>query len=305
MSDGEPIPTLDKKLKTSDFVRGFWESVNLYKDNPEARVGMGIALITGLISTFPEYLNYKNLNQTEEYKQLVAVTYLATQVNDYIDMHTVLNTTENKEKLKKKEETWRMTLEAIGFDKILSLEKTDLIRSYISGVALINEEAKHDQDKSFKATRRYKELENAISLVHIAAIALGKDKIGINGLELDKELNIAEIESQYDWLLAGNPKNEVQRRLCGLFNIVMMTQIVDDTKDCKVDQKLGIRNLFVDADQNSKITEMWISKYLTQAKKFGVTRLAFEGNKLFMNIYKDFQYQFPAIFGGSRERQLG
>jgi len=302
----------EKELKLNDFARGFVDSVNLYQKNIETRSGPGFAVAAGLITAFPEKVNYKTLNKSVEFHRLSATAYVATLINDYLDMQTFLDTSDGSATKLHLEELWKKTLEGIGFQTELPQEDRDTIKSYMAGVTLLDDLERSNPNKSLSAVIKAKELENAISLVHCAALVVGKKEIGINCLNLFEDVGLETLREKYDWIIKGKPENEVQRRLCAIFNVVILTQTVDDQFDTRIDDKLQARNIYSSLLKenfgNKQVCDRLLkaiqNKYFVAANKFGISGLAFLSNKKFMEFVKKVQYRFPNIAGGQRERLI-
>ena len=301
-----------RKIGVKDFSKGFFESSRLYLENLNKRSSSGAAVITGLISVFPERINFESLNKTKEFHRLCAVTHVAVLINDYIDMGEYLATPEGKELKLEIEERWGKTLDNIGFSKKLPEEDRLIVKSYMAGITLHDDEVRRASDNSSAGIIKAKEMENAISLVHCAAVVLDPEEIDASCFNLHECVHEEYLEKNYSWLINGEPTNEVQRRLCAVFNVIMLAQTIDDRFDYKIDDKLNIRNVYSailsechgDRQQtNSQLTELQ-KRYYANARKFGITNLALVGNEVASGIFKSMQHLFPNMFGGYREKLL-
>ena len=302
----------DKNLGLQDFSRGFFEGARLYIENKNIRSDSGIAIVVGLVAAFPEKLNYQTFNNSPEFHQLCATGHVAVLINDYMDMQDFLSKPEGEETKAIIENEWKKTLEGIGFCQSLPEEKKKVLKSYMAGITLLDDYVRSHPDNSSKGISKAKEIENAISLVHCAAMVLNPEEINANCFNLHEDISRKSLEEKYSWLINGEHQNETQRRLCALFNVVMLSQTVDDYNDFKVDDKLNIRNIYSsvlrenDGNQNIAIKQfLKIQKlYQDRAMQFGVSKMAAIGNKVVLGIYKKMQYLFPFKYGGYRERLL-
>ena len=300
----------ERKLGALDFSRGFVEAARLYTENPDIRTTSGTAVVTGLISAFPEKVNFECLNKSPEFARLCAISRVAVLINDYIDMQGYLDSPEGKELKVEIEQLWEDNLKKIGFDNQMPLEDKKTIQSYMAGITLLDSLERENPDNSSKGIIKAKELENAISIVHCSATLLTQKEINADCFDLQEDIHKKQLEEKYAWMLEGNPENEVQRRLCGIYNIIMLTQTIDDQFDFKVDDTMQIKNLYSSIlkehvgckDKADKRLEEIQNHYFANAKKFGITNLAFLGNKIAFNLYKTMQYKFPEKVGGYRER---
>ncbi len=300
----------DKKINLPDFSRGFAESARLWVENKDIRSSSGIAIVVGLISAFPERINYEVFNKSPEFHRLCATGHVAVLINDYMDMQGYLKKPEGQKTKAKIEEGWRKTLEGIGFNHDLPEEKKSVIKSYMAGITLLDDYVRSHPDNSSEGILEAKELENAISIVHCAAVVLSSEDINANCLNLYEDVTQKSLKEKFNWLINGEPQNEVQRRLCALYNLIMITQIMDDNYDYKVDDKLNIRNIFSSLLKENggnqetsthRLAEIE-KKYQDKAEKYGISKMAALGNKIAFGIYKNMQYQFPDKYGGYRER---
>jgi len=300
----------DKNIGLQDFSRGFLEGARLYIENKDIRSDSGIAIIVGLISAFPEKINYQTLNKSPEFHQLCATGHVAVLINDYMDMQEYLSSSDGSILKKKIEVDWRNTLSGIGFCNNLPEEKKKIVKSYMAGITLLDDVVRVEFDNTPNGIIKAKEIENSISIVHCAAMVINHEDFGVDCFNLHEDVTKKQLTEKYAWLINGNPSNEVQRRLCGLFNIIMITQLIDDRYDFKVDEQLGIRNIYssiLSECQNNhdiadKIYFEYIEKYVSNSNNFKITETATRGNKLVFGIYKKMQYMFPNRFGGYRER---
>lgn len=302
----------DKNLGLQDFSRGFLEGARLYIENKDIRSDAGIAIVVGLVAAFPERLNYQKFNNSPEFHQLCATGHVAVLINDYMDMQDFLGKPEGEETKAIIENDWEKTLEGIGFSQNLSEEKRTILKSYMAGITLLDDYVRSHPDLSSFGIYKAKEIENAISLVHCAAMVINPEEINSDCFNLYEDITRKSLEEKYSWLIQGEPQNEIQRRLCALFNVVMLSQTVDDYNDYKVDDKLNIRNIYSSVlQENNGNQSMALRKfveiqriYQDRAMLFGVSKMAAIGNKLVLDIYKKMQYLFPFKYGGYRERLL-
>lgn len=302
----------NRNIDLRDFSRGFFEAAKLYKDNLETRSGSGISAVAGFITLFPERINYQSLNKSPEFHRLCAATYIAVMINDYMDMQSHLNTPEGEGLKSTIEDNWKKALEGIGFKKEMPESDRSIIKSYMAGVTLLDDYERSHPDRSTAGVIKYKDLENALSLVHCAALVLGPEEFDPDCLKTYEDVTLDQIEEKYAWIIDRNPENEVQRRLCAILDVVMLTQTIDDQYDYKIDNKLQIRNIYssllseCNGDQNladERLEE--IQEGLQEdAKKFGISHLATLGNKTVIKLIKTTQYAFPDKYGGYRERLL-
>lgn len=302
----------DYSIGITDFSRGFVEGARLYVENKETRTNPGIAIIVGLISAFPEKINFRTLNKSSNFYHLCVTGHVVVLINDAMDMQKYLHKPEGKKLKERIENDWEKSLTQIGFCQDLSEEKKTTIKSYMAGITLLDDLERASPDNSSKRILEAKEMENAISIVHCAAMILDQKEIDADSFNLHENIFKKELVEKYSWLINGEPSNEVQRRLCGLFNVIMITQMVDDRFDYKIDNQFGIRNIyssFLEESKNDfeaadkKYSEC-LEQYTQNAKKFGISEIATLGNKWIFSVYKTLQYLFPHQYGGYRERLL-
>jgi len=304
--------TENRPTDLKDFSRGFYEAAKLYRENPDTRSGSGFGVVAGLIALFPEKINFESLNRSPLFHRINATAHVATLVNDYLDMQTYLDTPEGKGLKKKIEDEWKKTLEGIQFEGELPKDTRGIIKSYMAGITLLDDSERSNPDNSLTGIIRSKELENAISLVHCAAIIMGDQEIGADCLNLYEEVSAEQVREKYSWILKGEPENETQKRLCAIFNVIMLTQTIDDQFDVKIDNKLSVRNIYSailienknDQQLSQKRLEEIQKQYYATANKFGISNLAYYGNKVFMKFVKMAQYKYPQKLGGYRERLI-
>lgn len=302
----------DKKINLQDFSRGFIDATKLYLNNPDTRNGTGITAVAGFTAIFPEKFNYQTLNQSPEFHQLCAVVYIATLINDYIDMQSYLGTSDGQELKTKIESKWQKSLEGIDFGGKLSQDKKDIIQSYMASITLLDDYERSHPDKTSSGTIKAKELENAVSIVHCGALVLGSEGIEKDCLRTFEDISADQIKSKYAWLLDRKPENEIQRRFCAFLDVTMLIQTVDDKYDFEIDDTLKIRNIYsalmTECQGNREIADAKLNEiqkqYQVDAHKYGVSSFAFLGNKAVIDLTKSLQYKYPQKYGGYRERLL-
>lgn len=302
----------NKSIGFKDFVYGTIDTLRLRRIHPNLRSGSGLPILAGLLSVFPESINMQTMNDPDRFKLVNAVAMVATYVNDYVDMHKYLKNSDKTGLLDRIANNSSEALKGIGFHESMPAETESILQSYLAGLGTINDASGMNVDRTLSSTLHYKELENGISLVHNAALLLGIKEIGSDSVQLDEVITIQDIESKYNWLLQNLPTNETQRRLCGMFNLVMATQAIDDTYDHGDDSTLDIHNIYNeairDADGDRAVGQAKVKvlekQYLDKARQFGFSSTALLGNKLFMTTMKQLQNVFPHFFGGLRERIL-
>jgi hypothetical protein len=123
-------------------------------------------------------------------------------------------------------------------------------------------------------------------------------------------MGLDEIEERMDWLMKNEPRNETERRLCALFSVVMMTQLVDDWCDMEIDEGLGLYTLATglmdisggNEPRARKLRDEEIERYFRRGSKMGVTWTGFVGAKSFFAFFKQAMLRFPDKLGGRREK---
>lgn len=302
----------NRQTNFKDFVTGTIDTLRLRRIHPNLRSGSGLPILAGLLSVFPEAINMQTMNDPDRFKLVNAVAMVAIYVNDYVDMHKYLKDSDKTTLIDRIAKNSGEALKGIGFHESMPAETEGILQSYLAALGTINDASGMTVDRTLESTLRFKELENGISLVHNAALFLGTKEIGSDCLQLDEVITIQDIESKYTWLLKNKPNNETQRRLCGMFNLVMATQIIDDTYDRSDDRTLDIHNIYNeavnDATGDRVIGQMKVKElekqYLDEARQLGFSSTALLGNKIFLSTMKQLQSIFPHFFGGLRERVL-
>lgn len=268
----------ENKLGFPEFVGASLNGLLLKSAHPEyfySRGPKGVvesAPLTAMFAAFPEELGRKKIESDPALQQRLR---LATQLirvsisaNDFVDMHEKVWLQAAGSKTKPSDdlqymdgqEQWKHHMEQVGYnDKTLLESDRGIFKSFLSGIVRLNRLVRENLDRSLETVLEAKELENAINLTHVAAVLFGTEDLPQSALELDsqgldghKQLSLSEMKARYEWLIHGQPENETQTKLCALFNLVMITQIIDDWRDRDIDSKLGIHSIGLSLMESTK-----------------------------------------------------
>jgi hypothetical protein len=150
-----------------------------------------------------------------------------------------------------------------------SQEQDQLLINYQREILFLENQAKGSGEQSTLGdVRNYREMMNAISVVHNAGALLGSENLPTHLYTIDKgDLSWETLRDKYDWMLNNNPQNDTERRLCTLFNIVMGIQVVDDYCDLRDDKRLGLKTMATELLKDNPSKEAAEQRVTTRCRK--------------------------------------
>lgn len=306
-----------KKITLSAMVKNTIEVARYVKQaKEEDRIyPAGAVSLVGIKAVFPERFEGKSLAERDDVLFFSHLVILGVAVNDVVDIIPVMreaggqqSTIEKTFKLWKKVHS--LVSGQIDADPQKTSERNDLVQSYQREVLFLEREARlHSAEWPLEEVIRYRELVNAVGLVHSAAAILPYPDIGTHARAIPKqELSVDSLAKKYKWLTANNPQTEAERRLATLFNLAMTTQVIDDWYDVEGDRKLKLTTIgtIIDStstnhNQGEKRIKELRNNYLKRAIDNNSTKIASMGVVHFMVLLKECQKRWPKMFGGIRE----
>lgn len=292
------------------------DTLRLYKSDPSSVNPVGALTLIGMKAAFPEKFSNEQLRNNPNLKFFNCLVWLGVELNDTVDVSPKAREIGEQKLANHIFDWWKEAIRTARAEADVipeeSVQRRQLVENYQREILYCEKNAKEslEEEASLQRAVRYREMINAISLVHNAAALLGHEDLSSRLETIRKQdLSWEALEDKYEWVIDSKPKNETERRLCGLFNLVMGVQVIDDWFDVQDDQKLGIQTIATQAladegpgQARTKIQEL-TNTYFKKAETFGVTKRAGKGiGSVFTNL-KRLMRRFPSR-GGRRERML-
>lgn len=307
----EAQPQGESEITAKGLVKATLESAKLHRDKDVHLLG-AIALV-GMKAAFSERFSNKQLRNDPNLHFFNAVVWLGVEVNDAVDIIPKAREDENQEVIEDIFSSWKRILRASKNTAGASEERNNILTNYQREILFLEKQVREgDEEHSLSEIRTYREAMNAISVVHNAAALLGSEALEGRLDTINKsELSPEKLKDKYEWLVYGDPRNDTEKRLCALYNLVMGVQVIDDYCDIEDDRKLGLHTIATELLENvsdksfaEDVIKEHAEAYFRKAEKFGVTKRAWKGMKYFFKTLKNLQKIFPDTAGGRRERLL-
>lgn len=303
----------DREISFGDLSESTIETIKLLRDGNKIRP-FGALTLVGMKAAFPERFSEDVLSDNPNLAFFSAFTRLGIDINDAVDIIPHARAEGKKDVIEGIYRGWKKIIRDTVKEARLSPtegdEKINLVRNYQREVLTIEKEAREESwDKNdLQEIIRYREMVNAVSLVHNVAALSGIQTFSSRLEEIDKrELSLETLFEKYRWIIQGKPENEAERRLCALFNLTMGVQVIDDWFDISDDKKLGLKTIalqLLDEKEGSVKTafRLWqyADSYFKRSEEFGVSKNARHGTAGFFTLVKVISKVFPGI-GGRRE----
>ncbi len=293
------------------------DAVRLYRSDPDKINPIGAMTLIGMKAAFPERFTYEQLRSNPNLKFFTHFAWLGVEVNDAVDIIPQARREERQEAIENVFSWWKKAIRHTRAEADLSPEesaqKRQLMRDYQREILFLEKLTREtpEADWNLEKTIRYREVMNAISVVHNAAALLGNEALPSRLNTIDKgNLSWEALEKKYSWMVDGKPENETERRLCALFNLVMAVQVIDDWYDVEDDKKLGLHTVATQLiREEGEINRVEVearrltNNYFKRAELYGATKMAGMGLEKFMITFKKLLRRF-AHRAGRRERLL-
>lgn len=257
------------------------DTVKLYRNgdvNP-----LGALVLVGMKAAFPERFSNTQLRNDPNLDFFNAVVWLGVEVNDAVDIIPQARMSQNQKVVEDIFGAWKKVLyisKGVAGD---SIEKNQLLTNYQREILFLEKRVREMGDaQSLDGVRSYRQIMNAISIVHNAGALLGNAVLSPR-LEVINKDNISwdTLRNKYDWITNGHPRNDVERKLCALYNLVMGIQVIDDYRDLTDDRRLGLHTIATellkddppktDAEERIKVDA---EKYFHKAEEQGASQPA-------------------------------
>lgn len=287
------------------------DTVRLYRSGDVHPIGA--LVLIGMKAAYPEKFGNAQLRSDPNLDFFNTVVWLGVEVNDAVDIIPQARIGQNQEVVEDIFGTWKKILKAVRGVTGYSEEKNQLLTNYQREILFCERMAREWRgEHSLEDIRSYREVMNAISIVHNAGALLGSDALPTHLDTIDKaDLNWNTLRNKYDWIVNGKPQDDTERRLCALYNLVMGVQVIDDYCDLVDDRRLGLNTIaseLLKDKPDKKVAEGRIrndaENYFRKAEEFGVSQHAWMGLQFIFKTMKKLQSRFPDKVGGRRERLL-
>jgi len=311
-----------RQITFKDLFKNTVKMVSFWSKHKQQVSLLGSLAFAGLLTAFPERLKGKGLLNGTNFPITDQAINLGIKVNDWVDLfpwrkRKIAADQQAKEAtqpyfrdiLKK----WKAIVAVLYGERNEGGWVKPLVNSYQREIIWLNrmDNQMPDEKLTFALALKIQELENAISLVHIAATCLGPEALANRTYHLGDRLSWTNLKAKYSWMIENRPVNETEKRLCALFDILMIGQMYDHWHDYEQDRQLGLRTPAAQAisacnGDRKKAWEMLkrsIEEYSSRARKFGVSEGAITGWSLMSKIGKGvIQKAIPSM--GGKRRQL-
>ncbi len=305
-------------LTLFDLTRATLDSIKLYRTQKDKIIPIGALTLAGMKAAFPQKLSNQNLHYHPHLRFFNCISWLGVELNDAVDIIPTARAQKQQPVVETIFHNWKQALRASTSEAKISASEThrrkQLLRSYQREILFCEATARNTspQEWSLTTVTNYREIMNAISLTHNAAALLADDLDPHRTQPIPKSnLTWQALEAKYAWMTQGQPQTSIETKLCGLYNLVMGSQVVDDFFDLPDDQRLGLCTFATQVftqQPNPSLAQQQLDRiaadYFTAAQTFGVTTSAARGMKLVFSTLKSTLRKFPRHIGGRRERML-
>ena len=267
--------------------------------------GEGQFALGGLLVVLGKEIGLAGNLSNENLEIFGRLVRLGVRVNDFIDICPFL--VEQMERSRSDEEVLlRLNEEYFQlrdkFEKeMLGLPESvaGVVRSYLISVVRLDSFYKKEENWTEEKIIWHKQMENGVSLVHTAAILFPEfEKMCRVRIDHGKD----EFEEVFGWLAKKEPVSDIQSRLRALFDMAMMSQIVDDMIDIDIDKKLGLVTLA--QVLNDKAIRQLYSEYEMDAIRRGVGAEVVKAALTIFRMAKKAMRLQGGRLGGKRERMF-
>lgn len=303
--------TAEKPVSFADACKAFLGTAMFYRKNrPNFPLEAAVGLV-GMKMAFPGRFTNKKLANDPNIDFFKHLMHLGVQMNDAIDLNPV-HRSEGKQKVVESIFIdWKASIRSVNATAERISERGIIIRDYQRETLTLEKYAREmsENEWSLEKALKYRELINAIVTVYQGAALLGTNSLVGRLVTIEKEnLSWQTLEQKYAWMINGQPRNEDERKLCGLFYMVMGAQVIDDWYDLKTDQRLGLhsiatelmRSVNQDRTRGWEETQLITKSYYQKAVESGYTISVTKGVNLAMRFLKEAERIFPSVFGGRR-----
>ena len=277
--------------------------------------------LVGLAAAFAETFDTFTFRDNPDLTRYVLMARFAARTNDLIDMIPIVLDSDDssdgaivQRHFRDVQIERRATLARLrGLENGRELHH-EAINHYMEEISLLNREERQKPQGSHSVSEVliYRELESAISLVHLSAMIIDEQELRARIGARIPERSIEGLVQKYRWITEGKPATQTEHRLCMLFNLSMGLQISDDLTDVADDTALGLTTPATvvlcdtggDREETEKRLSLIANNYYTKAEGFGATRGATKGVDITYRLVKFMMHSFPGNLGGPREQLL-
>lgn len=234
---------------------------------------LGCFYLPGIIA-----LNSKGWFQDgEKMKKIPGFFAMAQLINDYNDLTDLGHCTKNGQ-------LDLVKLERNVENSILRVNNTNphlplLAQSYIDQTRLLEEHIRTKKKQNIGDALRYRELTNAVALIHIAATIVPPGEIDFAPMIFEKS-TYAQIEKNYAWITQNGHRklSPVEEKFRAIQCMIVGCQFIDDAADSYCDTALGIPSLTMPFDRiedESKVKDIYkyyAWNYFIEAQKLGFSQ---------------------------------
>lgn len=300
-----------KDITLTGLAKATIDTVKLYKSGDVQPLGAYV--LVGMKAAFPERFSNTQLREDSNLEFFNAVVWLGVEVNDAVDIIPQARRDQNQEVVEDIFRSWKRVIRKARELPDYSEEQDQLLTNYQREILFLEKRARElGEQPSLEDIRSYREMMNAISVVHNAGALLGSESLSTRLNTIKKtDLSWETLKDKYDWMINNDPQNNTERRLCALYNLVMGVQVVDDYCDLTDDRRLKLRTIATELlkdNPGKEVAEQRITtdseNYFHKAEELGVTQRAWKGMRFFFQAMKGLQSRFPDKEGGRRERLL-
>lgn len=301
----------EKNITFNGLAKATIDTVKLYRSgevNP-----LGALVLLGMKAAFPEKYSNAQLREDPNLDFFNAVVWLGVEVNDAVDIIPQARREQNQEVIENIFKSWKGVIRKARELPDYSKKQDQLLTNYQREILFLEKRARElGEQSSLEDIRSYREMTNAISVVHNAGALLGSEALSTRLNTINKtDLSWETLKDKYSWMINNDPQNNTERRLCALYNLVMGVQVIDDYCDLADDRRLELRTIATELlkdDPGKEVAEQRITtdaeNYFHKAEELGVTQRAWQGMRFFFQAMKGLQSRFPDKEGGRRERLL-
>ncbi len=303
----------EKPISLLDAAKATFYTFRMYYKNKPNFPQEAMIQLAGLKLAFPDQLSDERLRNHPNLDFFKQVAFLAVRINDAIDLIPDYRKKDKQDFAEEIYSEWKQAIRRANEEKKGIPEREMIVRDSQRETLALEKYVRKmpEEDWSLGRAVRYREIMNAIAITYETAALLGANQLPGRLTSIDKEhLSWEALEQKYGWMINGKPQNETERKLCGLFNITMGVQVIDDWYGLQDDQNRGLLTIVTkimksvgkDKIKAKAVSQEITEKYLKRATQFGFSSSLTKPVPMVARLMGEAMKAFPNVLGGQREK---
>ena len=223
------------------------ETFQLLRTHPDKMTYAGSITLVGMKAAFPERFSNEQLLRNKNFRFYNCLVWLGLEINDAVDIIPKARQEGRQELVENIFQEWKLAYRSAENAADLDPDQLDsnlqIMENYQREILFLEKTIRDlpTNQIDYSSVCGYRELMNAIGVIHNAAALFGSQEISQRTFSIPKEdLSFNKIQEKYAWIINGSYANETERKLVALYNTCMGVQVVDDWNDINDDQYLGL-----------------------------------------------------------------